>query len=98
MRSPWDDVIVVCVGDFVPGRIGALEISRDGGATWSREPLPHTPNSTMYWLATHPAVPGTIVATSLFGHVFVSDDHAATWRKLDREFGEVRAVAVVPTA
>ena len=31
VRAPWDGVIVVCVGDFVPGRIGALEISRDGG-------------------------------------------------------------------
>jgi hypothetical protein len=28
VRAPWDDVIVVCVGDYVPGRIGALEISR----------------------------------------------------------------------
>ena len=53
-----DDVIVVCVGDYVPGRIGALEISRDGGASWTREPLPVTPNSTMYWLATHPRAAG----------------------------------------
>ena len=70
-------MVVVCVGDYVPGRIGALEISRDGGASWTREPLPVTPNSTMYWLATHPQLPGTIVATSLFGQVYVSDDHAA---------------------
>ena len=28
VRAPWDDVIVVCVGDYVPGRVGALEISR----------------------------------------------------------------------
>ena len=52
----------------------------------------------MYWLATHPALPGTIVATSLFGQVFVSDDHADTWRKLDREFGEIRALALTPAA
>ena len=91
-------MLVVCVGDYVPGRIGALEISRDGGATWRREQLPVPPNSTMYWLATHPQLPGTIVATSLFGQVFVSDDFAAHWRKLDRELGEVRAVAVLPTA
>jgi len=94
--TPWDGVVVVCVGDFVPGRVGALEISRDGGASWSREPLPTTPNSTMYWLATHPAVPGTIVATSLFGQIFVSDDHAVTWRKLERELGEIRAVVLAP--
>jgi photosystem II stability/assembly factor-like uncharacterized protein len=91
-----EDMVVVCVGDYVPGRIGALEISRDGGASWTREPLPVTPNSTMYWLATHPHLPGTIVATSLFGQVYVSGDHATTWRKLDREFGEVRAVSLTP--
>jgi photosystem II stability/assembly factor-like uncharacterized protein len=96
VQAPWDDVIVVCVGDYVPGRIGALEISRDGGATWAREPLPVTPNSTMYWLATHPDLDGTIVATSLFGQVYVSDDRASTWRKLDREFGEIRSVVVMP--
>lgn len=98
VAAPWDDVIVVCVGDFVPGRVGALEISRDGGATWIREPLPVTPNSTMYWLATHPDVPDTIVATSLFGQVYVSDDRAETWRKLEREFGEIRAVVIAPRA
>jgi Sortilin, neurotensin receptor 3, len=96
VRAPWDDVIVVCVGDYVPGRVGALEISRDAGSTWTREPLPVTPNSTMYWLATHPELPGTIVATSLFGQVYVSDDHAESWRKLDRELGEIRAVALLP--
>jgi photosystem II stability/assembly factor-like uncharacterized protein len=98
VRAVDDDVIVVCVGDYVPGRIGALEISRDGGVTWTREPLPVTPNSTMYWLATHPQVPGTIVATSMFGQVFVSDDHAGTWRKLDREFGEIRGLTLAPAA
>ena len=98
VRAPWDDVIVICVGDYVPGRVGALEISRDGGLTWQREHLPVVPNSTMYWLATHPELPGTIVATSLFGQVYVSDDHAATWRKLDREFGEIRGLAITPAA
>ncbi len=93
-----DDVVVVCVGDYVPGRVGALEVSRDGGASWTREPLPVTPNSTMYWLATHPQLPGTIVATSLFGQVYVSDDNASTWRKLDREFGEIRGVSLAPPA
>jgi photosystem II stability/assembly factor-like uncharacterized protein len=96
VRAPWEDVIVICVGDYVPGRVGALEISRDGGATWSRDPLPVTPNSTMYWLATHPQLGGTIVATSLFGQVFVSDDYAESWRKLDREFSEIRAISLTP--
>lgn len=90
------DTIVVCVGDYIPGAVGALEISQDGGETWRREVLPVTPNSTMYWLATHPDVPGTMVATSVFGQIYVTDDHAETWRKLDREFGEIRAVSLTP--
>ncbi len=94
--APWDDVVVVCVGDYIPGAVGALEISRDGGETWHRESLPVTPNSTMYWLATHPDLPGTMVATSVFGQMYVSDDFARSWRKLDREFNEIRAVTLTP--
>lgn len=90
------DTIIVCVGDYIPGGVGALEISEDGGATWRREALPVTPNSTMYWLATHPDLPETIVASSVFGQVYVSDDLARSWRKVDREFGEIRALSLTP--
>jgi len=96
VRAVWGDTIVVCVGDYIPGAIGALEISDDGGQTWRREELPVTPNSTMYWLSTHPDLPGTMVATSVWGQVYVTEDHAATWTKLDRDFGEIRAVAITP--
>jgi photosystem II stability/assembly factor-like uncharacterized protein len=96
VKAAWDDTIVVCVGDYIPGAVGALEISRDGGESWKREELPVTPNSTMYWLATHPDLPGTMVATSVFGQIYVTDDYAQTWRKLDRELGEIRAVTLTP--
>ncbi|MFT7598399.1 MAG: photosystem II stability/assembly factor-like uncharacterized protein [Acidimicrobiales bacterium] len=96
VSAPWDDVIVVCVGDYIPGGIGALEISHDGGQSWTREPMPVTPNSTMYWLATHPDLPGTMVATSVFGQMYVSDDYAKNWRKLDREFSEIRSISLTP--
>ena len=98
VREPWaDGTILVCVGDYVPGMIGAIEVSRDGGGTWSRADLPETPNSTMYWLAHHPDLPGVAVASSMFGQVYVTDDHAGTWRKLDREFGEIRALSLTPS-
>jgi photosystem II stability/assembly factor-like uncharacterized protein len=93
----WEDgTIIVCVGDGIPGAVGALEVSRDGGITWKRVELPVKPNSTMYWLAVHEDLPGVIVATSALGQVFVSDDHACTWRKLDREFAAIRAACVTP--
>jgi photosystem II stability/assembly factor-like uncharacterized protein len=97
VRAPWNDgTVIVCVGDYVPGFVGGLEVSHDGGETWKRADLPATPNSTMYWLAVNEDLPGVVVATSLFGQVFVSEDHAYTWRKLDREFGEIRAVCISP--
>ncbi len=97
VREPWaDGTVIVCAGDYIPGQVGALEVSRDAGDTWQRADLPATPNSTMYWLASHPEVPGVCVASSVFGQVYVTDDHAESWRKLDREFGEIRALSLTP--
>lgn len=97
VREPWDDgTIIVCAGDYIPGRIGAIEVSRDGGDTWQRAELPETPNSTMYWQAHHPELPGIALASSVFGQIYVTEDHAETWRKLDREFGEIRALSLTP--
>lgn len=97
VREPWGDgTVLVCVGDYIPGMVGAVEVSRDGGASWSRADLPVTPNSTMYWLASNVDLPGVAVATSVFGQVYVTDDHAESWRKLDRDFGEIRALSLTP--
>ena len=97
VREPWDDgTIIVCAGDYIPGRIGAIEVSRDGGDNWERADLPVTPNSTMYWLAHHRELPGVAVASSVFGQVYLTEDHARTWTKLDREFGEIRALSLSP--
>ncbi|HEX2170895.1 MAG TPA: YCF48-related protein [Dehalococcoidia bacterium] len=90
------DTILVGTGDFIPGKKGAIQRSRNGGRTWETAALPATPNSVVYALAAHPALPDTLAAASLYGHVFVSEDGGTAWRKLPREFGEVRAVAVLP--
>ncbi|MGY9072906.1 MAG: WD40/YVTN/BNR-like repeat-containing protein [Acidimicrobiales bacterium] len=97
VRAPWNDgTVIVCVGDYIPGRVGALEISRDGGETWRRAELPVPPNSTMYWIATHDELPGVIVATSVFGQVYVSSDHGDSWSKLDREVSQIRGAYITP--
>jgi len=90
------DTMLVGCGDYIPGRVGAIEITRDGGATWERAVLPVEPNSTVYWMATHPQLPDMVVAATVFGQVFVSDDAGRTWDKLDREFGEIRTVTLAP--
>ncbi|MGE0821897.1 MAG: WD40/YVTN/BNR-like repeat-containing protein [Candidatus Binatia bacterium] len=90
------DVWFVANGDFIPGRTGAIQRSTDGGKTWTKLPLPVQPNSTMYWIATHPADPNFVVANSLHGYVYTSDNGGDSWQKLEHEFGEVRALAWVP--
>ena len=54
-----DDANVMFVGngDCIPGGPGAIQISRDGGRSWSAASLPVEPNSVIYWFATHPPCP-----------------------------------------
>ncbi len=96
LKADDPEVIFVANGDMIPGSTGAIWRSQDGGKTWKAPPLPVEPNSTMYWFATHPADPNFIVANSLNGYIYTSSDGGDSWRKLRREFGEVRALAWVP--
>ena len=90
------DTIFVGSGNVTPGEIGGIRRSRDAGETWETLSLPETPDSVVYWLATHEAIPHVIVASSLYGDIFVSEDGGEGWRKLGRKLGHVRAIAVTP--
>ena len=46
--------------------------------------------------ATHPADAKRIVGVQLFGEVCVSEDAGTSWRKIPREFGEIRDAVWVP--
>ena len=96
VKADDPDVFFVGNGDSVPGKIGAVQRSADGGRTWKSADLSAVPNSTMYWFGTHPAAPDRLVANSLFGYVYVSEDGGLTWSKVEREFGEIRAIAWLP--
>jgi hypothetical protein len=48
----------------------------------------------VWGLATHPADANRIVA--FFGEVYVTEDARASWRKIAREFGEIRTAVWVP--
>jgi photosystem II stability/assembly factor-like uncharacterized protein len=96
LKADDPNVIFVGNGDFIPGVTGAIRHSRDGGRSWDVAPLPVEPNSVIYWLATHPEAPNAIVAASLYGYVYTSDDGGESWSKLKKEFGEVRSLALTP--
>jgi photosystem II stability/assembly factor-like uncharacterized protein len=96
LKQDNPDVILVGNGDFVPGVVGAIQRSTDGGETWEAAKLSAEPNSTIYWFGTHPANPDIIVANSLHGYVYTSTDGGASWDKVKQEFGEIRAIAWAP--
>jgi len=83
-------------GETTTGEAGAVLRSSDGGQTWRSLPLPARPNATLWGLATHAAEPNRLVAWSLFGEVYVSEDAGESWRKIAREFGEIRTAAWLP--
>jgi photosystem II stability/assembly factor-like uncharacterized protein len=90
------DTMFVGTGDTIPGETGALQISRDGGASWSPAELPERPYSVVYWLATHPERPDAVAAASLYGQLYLSEDAGRSWSRAARTFGEIRALAVTP--
>ena len=89
-------VLFVATGDGAAGSSGAIQRSKDCGRSWETLALPQEPNSPIWVFATHPADPGLILAASHYGEVFASPDAGDSWKKLPREFTEIRALSWVP--
>lgn len=88
--------LFVATGDSAIGSTGAIQRSRDGGRSWQALNLPDEPNSPIWAFATNPADPRLILACSHYGEVYLTDDAGDSWRKLPREFTEIRAIAWLP--
>ncbi len=89
-------IILLGAGDGPPGSAGAVARSEDAGETWAPAVMPGRPNSTIWTFAVHPADAGLIYAASVSGEIYRSTDAGIMWEKLDREFGEIRALAWAP--
>jgi photosystem II stability/assembly factor-like uncharacterized protein len=83
-------------GETTTGETGHVLRSADLGETWQTLQFPGPANATIWGLATHAADANRILAFSLFGEVYVSDDAGDSWRKIGREFGEIRTAAWLP--
>lgn len=82
----------------VAQRQGEIFRSANGGETWRECPLPEHPTSGVFGIATHPSNPDRIVASSLYGEFFVTEDGGDSWTKLHQKLNEIRALAWVPNA
>jgi len=89
-------VLFAGCGETTTGEQGYVLRTTDFGETWETLGLPVQPNATIWGLATHPADANRILAFSLFGEVYISDNAGDSWRKIAREFGEIRAAAWLP--
>jgi photosystem II stability/assembly factor-like uncharacterized protein len=89
-------VLFAGCGETTTGETGFVLRSKTFGESWEMLKLPAQPNGTVWGLATHPADADRIVAFSLFGEVYISEDAGASWRKIGREFGEIRTAAWLP--
>ncbi len=96
MRPDNPSIIFVGLGDTVPGSVGSVARSKDGGQTWEKLDLPVLPNTELHNVVLNPANPDQIVASSLFGQLYKSDDGGNHWEKLQRELSEIRTLAVIP--
>jgi len=96
VKADEPGVLFAGCGETTTGEKGFVLRSTDFGATWEILSLPTQANATIWGLATHPADGSRIVAFSLFGEVYVTEDAGASWRKIAREFGEIRAAVWMP--
>jgi photosystem II stability/assembly factor-like uncharacterized protein len=90
------EVVLLGAGDGPPGGAGLVARSADAGGAWEAAAMPARANSTVWCFAVHSADPLLIYAASVSGEVYRSTDAGAVWDKLDREFGEIRALAWSP--
>ncbi len=90
------EVVFLGNGEGPPGAAGIVARSVDGGAIWQAAQMPGHANSTIWNFAVHHADPELVYASSVSGEIYRSTDAGSSWKKLPREFGEIRSLAWTP--
>jgi photosystem II stability/assembly factor-like uncharacterized protein len=90
------DTMLLTNGNGAPGTKGRLFRSENAGRTWSDAHLPGPVESSVYFLATHPADPNLVFAAATLGQLFRSDDGGGHWTALPQRLNEIRAIAWLP--
>ena len=96
VKTDDPEVLFAGCGETTTGETGHILRTTDVGQTWDVLQLPGRANATIWGFATHAANADRILAFSLFGEVYISEDAGESWRKVAREFGEIRCIAWLP--
>ena len=91
--------VFIGAGNGPPGDQGGIFYMEDAAQNataiqWARSDIGCTANSTIWCFGYNPRVDGVLIACSVSGQLFLSEDNGESWQKLAHEFGEVRALAV----
>lgn len=98
--------VFIGAGNGPPGNQGGIFYMQDSNQAadatairWERSDIGITANSTIWCFARknvnyNADVDGLLIACSVSGQLFLSEDNGDSWTKLTHEFGEVRALAV----
>ena len=89
-------VLLMTNGNGPPGTGGKLFRSRDRGAAWEEVALPGKVESSLYFLAAHPADASLLFAAATLGQLWRSRDGGESWTALPARLPEIRALAWVP--
>lgn len=95
-KADLDGTVFLCNGNGPPGSTGRLLRSRDWGTSWEDCNLPGEVNSTPWMVADNVADPDLLFCCTNLGQIYRSEDGGAGWRKLSREFGEIRTMLWAP--
>ena len=90
------DTMLLTNGNGAPGTKGRLYKSKNAGDTWSDVGLPGSVESSVYFLAVHPADPNLVFAAATLGQLYRSDDGGENWIALPQRLNEIRAIAWLP--
>ena len=85
-------------GSFNVGDCGNIFRSMDFGQNWEPVPISKNTNSTVFGMHTNAADPNRVVACSVNGEVWTSDDMGDTWRLIEKTFGELNCIAWQPNS
>ena len=93
--------VFIGAGNGPPGDQGGIFYMQDSkdaadavAIRWERSDIGITANSTIWCFGYNADGDGLLIACSVSGQLFLSEDNGDSWTKLTHEFGEVRALAV----